>query len=91
MYSLEVQFLPNIVAGILDDACIGFPILPMGKVWSAWTSWVFTIRKSIGWNLKITLFLTEEKKIEPNLHEFGFKVQNVEFRGVFLFEDIGIF
>ena len=32
---------PNKVAGLLDDPCKGFPILPMGKVWSNWTSWVF--------------------------------------------------
>ena len=73
---------PNKVAGLYDDACIGFPILPMGKVWSAWTSrFFFTIRKSIGWNLKITLNLTKEKQnwTKPS----WIWVQNVEFWGVF--------
>ena len=36
--TLEVQ--DQTKNGISDDLCKEIPILPLGKVWSTWTSWV---------------------------------------------------
>ena len=30
---------PNKMVGLFQSSMVGFPILPIGQVWSKWTSW----------------------------------------------------
>ena len=46
----------------------GFPILPMGKVWSAWTSWVYGIGKH-----------THKSRVSPT-QALGFRVLGLNIR-----------
>ena len=74
--TLEVQ--DQTKNGLLDAPCKGFPILPMGKVWSAWTSWAEeTCKNSCHqpfWNLHHLSSSTCRPGNSSNLRSTGVKV-----------------